>query len=153
MPSARSSAVEALLDVLYAERVKLADQIATVESLLDETPTKQSPQASSTTSPPKPPAPKPPTPAKVASFSCPDCGQTFPNPQGVGAHRRHKHPGSAAKPVAPTEPAAATTPTGKRYACGICSHIEPDLNLLTKHVWRAHKRNWLTDAEKIALAA
>lgn len=57
-------------------------------------------------------------PAKV--YRCDPCQQTFPNAQGLGAHRRHKHPNRADPtpppraqpkpervPEAPTKPAAA----------------------------------------------
>ncbi len=92
-----------------------------------------------------------PEPAGV-TFRCEQCGETFPRPQALGAHRRYKHPKPAALDVTPAvvNPAPATTagpkdrvlPDGKVLACTEkgCGHEAGSIRDLIHHTITSHDR-------------
>lgn len=106
-------------------------------------------------------------PKKVGS-ACPDCGEIFDVPQKLGAHRRHKRPGSAAKPVEPAPTpkrdrdreavaavAAKVLPAddAKRYfVCITCDARADTREALAQHTDAQHHRG-LKGEEHFAKAA
>jgi hypothetical protein len=153
------------LDTRSLERDRLDATITELSKLLDlyEDNTGEAPEATvdeATAEAPKSKTKKKSKPKpRPEAITCPDCGQTgFNTPQAMGAHRRHEHPGSAAKPVAPLkavpdtkpEPSSSQKPAGpapsrdplvkgKVLRCS-CGHEEPNLNWLTIHTSGEHGR-------------
>jgi hypothetical protein len=78
--------------------------------------------------------------------ACPDCGIMQGSAAGLSQHRKHKHPGSAAKPIAVPPPAErphiSPKPSvpGKVFACETCEHEEPNIGLLQRHTSVEHRR-------------
>lgn len=69
---------------------------------------------------------------------CPDCGQDgFRNPQHMGAHRRHEHPGAAGRSKAsPRSP--RSTGGAVDLICPDCGSAEPTPGSLRIHRRREH---------------
>lgn len=96
-----------------------------------------------------------------AQVTCPDCGLVCGSAAGLGQHRKHKHPGSAAKPVGPIEapsdePAPAAHPlerveTGRMYCCSSCDAKAHTRSGLAAHTDRTHRRG-LTPDEHVSKA-
>lgn len=85
-------------------------------------------------------------PARGQQIACPDCGEMMGSPAGLGIHRKHKHPGAAAKPIAPVpapkvapEPPTDETPT-VLFECSDCEARTPNKQALARHTTERHHR-------------
>lgn len=73
-------------------------------------------------------------PDTATAFHCDPCALDFPNAQGLGAHRRHKHPkANGGTPPQPAEkrprptPAAKATAVSDRQALAVLAAAYADL--------------------------
>jgi predicted RNA-binding Zn-ribbon protein involved in translation (DUF1610 family) len=138
--------LEADLD-LTAERLRLARELrATFETGAAPATAPVSPPAAPSPTEPAQRAPKKPNPSYERT-ACPDCGEMIARNR-MSTHRNARHPGSAAKPIAPAPaptpkvepPAAAELPAQVVYECSDCGARTPNKQALAKHTTDRHHR-------------
>lgn len=88
--------------------------------------------------PPRTEAPEPPT-----SFTCPECGKTFPRAASLGVHRRMKHGVAGTSKKHPKKQPERKIPAGMR--CDLCGRVFIGPKHLQTHVQRDHPEAAYTD--------
>jgi hypothetical protein len=146
---------------LEAERDDVLGRLAIAETFLAAL-TGDQPAVEIDAAPEAPPPKKAAAKPKSKAVTCPDCGQLMGSAAGLGIHRKHKHPQSAAKPVTPSsvnlpmpvEPSNVTeiASPGLMFRCTSCDAATHTRSGLAKHTDAAHRRGLKGD-EHVARAS
>lgn len=100
--------------------------------------------------PAKKAAAKPTRRSKQVTY--PDCGEVKGSAAGLAQHRKHKHPGSAAKPIEPLRSVPADPQVkGKVLRCS-CDAELPNFKALAAHTHDEHQGRAPTSVERTPVA-